>query len=190
MAKKQGKIEKSLDLPRASRSQQGGLSCLEHLEALAGLTLLTEFSLVLLHRSLSAALLRSLSLLFSLLYFPQRNSQPTLDLRPHSSNPGRKSELLPLWKHVLSKITKKQGKSGFRLELTQTSRCWQGSFAAWSSLKQALSSLCLLSSLSFAFFALVLLPCPFSAFNFLQQFQLLHFPQQESKPTLDSRFWT
>ncbi|CAL6110912.1 Hypothetical_protein [Hexamita inflata] len=117
MAKKQGKIENSLDLPQASRSQQGGLSCLEHLEALAALILLTDSSLVLLPRSLSAALLRSLSLLFSLLYFPQRKSKLTLDLRPPSSNPGRKMRLLPLQKHVLSKITKKQGKAGFRLVL-------------------------------------------------------------------------
>ncbi|CAL6016726.1 Hypothetical_protein [Hexamita inflata] len=62
-------------------------------------------------------LARSLPLILSLLFFPQRNSKPTPDSRVPSSNLGRKMRVLALWKHFLTIIVKKQGKSEFRPEL-------------------------------------------------------------------------
>ncbi|CAL6094211.1 Hypothetical_protein [Hexamita inflata] len=63
--------------------------CLELLEALAALTLPTDFSLVRLRRSLSSALPRFLSLVFSLSHFLYQNSKLTFVSRVSSVNPGR-----------------------------------------------------------------------------------------------------
>ena len=108
IAKKQGKTENRLDSPWTSRSgrkspkSKGKLDfafnkllrarrfhCLKLSKALTELTLPTKLSLALMRRSLSPALLRSLSLVFSLSHFPYQNSRPTFVSRVSAVNPGR-----------------------------------------------------------------------------------------------------
>ncbi|CAL6114039.1 Hypothetical_protein [Hexamita inflata] len=136
--------------------------CLTPSKALAALTLPVDFSLArlhCLHLTALPVLCPRFSQQFSLSHFPYQDSRPTLVSRFSTSNPGRESELLALKTHFLRIFVQKQGKIGFRPELPWTNRSSKAGWAAWSTLKQALSSLCLLIPLLFSCFVLCSLPC-------------------------------
>ncbi|CAL6115305.1 Hypothetical_protein [Hexamita inflata] len=98
-AKKQEKSGFWSVLPWTSHSEQGGLSCLKHLEASSELTLPTDSSLVLLPRSLWSAL-PVLCLEFSLIILTFSLSLPEFKTQTRFQvsvlNSSRESELLAL----------------------------------------------------------------------------------------------